>query len=275
MNSYHFLTKRVKELEEKYTGCEWNITKLKEVLFFNDPVLTAGESALIKDISLFKSRLISNTHLAGGCIRRFLLNESIIEGDIDLWFSSDYKHQFISLLVANDWNIIKETNYAYTLKHKKYPFTVQIIKLVYNNTVINSYNMSYNFTKRYRCLPGIDLILDSFDFTVCQFCSDWDLIYTNPISLYDLDNKYLRINLRRKNILTNSRIEKYIKLGYNLHGKFADILLENFKKHGTYIPLRRKIKEEEFKLLFPTTKKQQKELEEYFTTTIRHGSMIR
>ena len=121
--------------------------------------------------------------VAGGALWRTINKEPLVNCDIDVFFKSksqfeEMSRKMNSLPYVN--NVISEnrgkwnTNYQYHVNEGK----------KFNKTV----DIQFVNTNRY---SSIIKLLNSFDFTVCQFGWDGKNIYTGPSSIDDLTKKLI------------------------------------------------------------------------------------
>jgi hypothetical protein len=74
-------------------------------------------------------------------------------------------------------------------------------------------------------------LLDSFDFTICQFAIDGDKVVFPPLALHDLNRKRLVINEVTYGLATMRRFIKYTKQGYFACGGVMTDYLTRIVEH--------------------------------------------
>jgi hypothetical protein len=162
----------------------------------------------------------SSRWIAGGSIRRTIAGISL-DSDIDFFFKdekalSEWEDEAIakgaSLLSKNDKNrtYILPTEIAEGKADKG--FYLPELKL-------QAINFQY--------FGSPEAVIDSFDFTICQFAFDGTHIYMGYWSLYDLARKRLVPHRVTYGVSTIRRIIKYCNQGYTVcSGGLATILEE-------------------------------------------------
>jgi hypothetical protein len=146
-----------------------------------------------------------NVVIAGGCIRDCLFGEKY--NDIDIFgLTKEGLDKFVEL------NLSKVKGY----------------RLVYFNDNLRTYkkgNVKVQIV--YREYETLDSILDSFDFTVCQFMYDGERVLCNPDSLLDVYHKRIVINHIDSLFVLDTfrRVQKYIQRGYSIcNGGIKEIM---------------------------------------------------
>ena len=142
--------------------------------------------------------------------------------DIDFFFQSKqqceswyrtilsipYYHRILSESVSNSYNTTFKYCVPFGTKNK--PFTLQLV--------------SFKFFK------DMENLLDSFDFTACQFGFDGKHLYTGNTSIDDLRNREIIINNISSYPATLHHIKKYTSIGFKLPLSQDRILDECGKK---------------------------------------------
>ena len=135
--------------------------------------------------------------IAGGCIRRLVSNEKPFESDIDFFFANEEQLvSFRNSLLGLKAEVTKESefNIEYKLCLDNKIYKIQAIKIKFYS--------------------NIEEVLNSFDFTICQFAFDGSTLYCGEYSLWDLSRKRLVINKVTYGVSTVRRLLKYTKQGY-------------------------------------------------------------
>ena len=169
---------------------------------FNDFLIRQGPLEEVELLNLFdflpkpsKDRM----WIAGGAIRRAISNQPI-DTDVDYFFKRrskpfDFPEWFES--INHECKIVRETdtNTTYEVRYDgTKTIKVQAIK-------INFYDSPKD-------------LLDSFDFTICQFAYDGEDLYCGDYSLHDLGRKRLVINNISYPVASLRRLIKYTQQGY-------------------------------------------------------------
>jgi hypothetical protein len=157
----------------------WSNTKLKVVL--------ATLPAFNKEV-----------WLAGGAVRRTLINQKL-ESDIDLFFKSkeafdNYLQQLkdkfeVAKEVKNDHNVQLVVRFT-----DKEEWTIQLITVAYYDS--------------------LEKVLDSFDFTICQFGTDGENLVCGDHALWDLARMRLAVHHLVFPAASIRRMIKYTNQGF-------------------------------------------------------------
>lgn len=146
-----------------------------------------------------------NVVIAGGAIR-------------DSLFGDEYSDIDIFGLTKEDLDLFVKLNLS---KGHGY-------KLVYFNDNLRTYRKGkIKVQIIYREYEKLTDIIDSFDFTVCQFMYDGEKVICNPSGLLDVYHKRIVINHLEPLFVFDSlrRVQKYIQKGYTIcNGGIKDIL---------------------------------------------------
>lgn len=146
----------------------------------------------------------SGPWVAGGSIWKAMENLTL-DSDIDLFFKDENQ--------CGEWLKTMRT----------IPYESHVL-----SEKINSYNISmsfhvnrndYNQTVKIQCIyfkyfVDINHLLDSFDFTACQFGFDGTNLYTGETSLEDLKNRQIIFHNVCDNVATGLHLRKYIDRGF-------------------------------------------------------------
>ena len=146
-----------------------------------------------------------NVVIAGGAIRDSLFGDEY--SDIDIFgLTKEGLDLFVKL------NLSKSQGY----------------KMVYFNENLRTYRKGkIKVQIIYREYEKLTDIIDSFDFTVCQFMYDGDKVICNPSGLLDVYHRRIVINHLEPLFVFDSlrRVQKYIQKGYTIcNGGMKDIL---------------------------------------------------
>ena len=136
--------------------------------------------------------------LGGGAIRRTLINQPL-DSDFDFFFRS--KEHFDNWLSnkPKGMGVVKETKHHVqlegTIGDSKLPIVVQGINFQYYP-------------------DGAPTVIDSFDYTITQFCLAGTTLHTTDMALWDLGRRKLSINKITYPVATMRRMLKYTKQGF-------------------------------------------------------------
>lgn len=153
--------------------------------------------------------------LAGGALRRTLLNETIDDSDLDFFFADfDQATLFEDGLIARGaktkYHNDKQTTWIVPAKDDAPPLTVQVIML--------------------RWYDSPDAVVDSFDFTLCQFAFDGVVLTCGEYALWDLGRKRLVPHNITYGVASIRRIIKYTRQGFCICGGGIAGILEQIVK---------------------------------------------
>lgn len=147
--------------------------------------------------------------LAGGAIRR-LIAKSKIDSDFDVFFKSE--DQLLKWLE----------------RIKKQETSVEEIKNEFNTTLqikVNSEIVKLQAI-HFKYYSSPQEIIDSFDYTICQFAVDGNHLVTGDYSLFDLANKRLVLHKMTYGVATLRRLLKYCNQGFTACNGTLKCLLE-------------------------------------------------
>lgn len=145
---------------------------------------------------------------AGGAIRRTLIKHPL-DSDFDFFFrSADHLDEWEAKLPGT-LVLVRETehhkHWKGTLEGSALPVDVQAIKFRFYETAAE--------------------VIDSFDYTITQFCLEGDTLTTTAHALWDLGRKRLAIHKVTYPVATMRRMLKYTKQGYTACGGCMATLL--------------------------------------------------
>ncbi|NJO59838.1 MAG: hypothetical protein HC836_16515 [Richelia sp. RM2_1_2] len=168
---------------------------------------------------------------AGGSVLRLFLGQNLESSDIDVFFSneSDFKHLYD---VMNSIKQSKEDQmsepdttliidpYAFNLLARKKP--------TYKTKFAFTYELSDKKVQliRREMYNNVAELFGDFDFTVCQFATDCELIAYTDLAFEDALAKQLRIVNMQKNSTFTRRFFKYLAYGYTPRPGMASVIQE-------------------------------------------------
>lgn len=146
--------------------------------------------------------------IAGGLVRRAVKGEKSIDSDVDLFFANETQLvEAVAELAASGATKVNETAHTigYSIMFDGKPIPIQLIRIGYYADVV--------------------ALLDTFDFTICQFATDGETLTVGEFSLYDLARKRLALHKLTFGVATMRRLIKYTRQGFTAcGGALADIL---------------------------------------------------
>jgi hypothetical protein len=157
----------------------------------------ARSGASVDDLSPAMALAGDGSWLAGGAVRRVLIGHAL-DSDFDYFFrDADAMASWESRL-PSDKVLIRETEHHKHFRIKfagsDLPREVQGIK--------------------FRWYSSAEEVIDSFDYTITQFCLDGDALVTSPAALWDLGRKRLAIHKVTYPTATMRRMLKYASQGF-------------------------------------------------------------
>lgn len=157
--------------------------------------------------------------ITGGAIRRLISGEKL-DSDVDFFFNT--QEQFdnfckIAQSLAAEPGVEREFNKTFKIK-------------VSEKDIVIVQGIKHKFYK------NIDELLDSFDFTICQFAFDNVFVYTGNMSLVDLYHKKLVTNQITYGVSSMRRALKYTNQGFTMcSGSMKELLEQIAKQNGANI----------------------------------------
>lgn len=166
------------------------------------------ETPLSKILNGLPSLSSAGPWLAGGALRRTLMGKNP-DSDFDIFFrDADQLLSYKSALETLGFRQVKETEHHVQFKGRagdSAEIDVQLIRFAYYTSAAE--------------------VIDSFDYTVCQFAYDGETLTTGEFSLWDLGRKRLAIHKVTFPVSTMRRMIKYTSQGfYACPGAMAEIL---------------------------------------------------
>lgn len=147
--------------------------------------------------------------LAGGALRRTLLRQEP-DSDFDFFFrDADQLSEFTAALDRLGMEKVKETEHHLHFRGRigdsALPIDVQCIRFAF--------------------YPDAQAVIDSFDFTICQFAFDGQDIAFGTYSLWDLGRKRLAVHKVTFPVSSMRRVLKYASQGFKAcNGCLATLL---------------------------------------------------
>lgn len=185
---------RLEDFLARSTEQQWSETVLFKVLGWLPPLSRQGP------------------WLAGGALRRTLLNKEP-ESDFDFFFrDADQLQMFEDRIAASGMAKVRETEHH---KHYRGKFgedpTVRDVQLI-----------------RFAYYASAAAVVDSFDFTICQFAYDGEMLTMGEFSLWDLGRKRLAVHKITFPVSSMRRMLKYGRQGFTVcNGAMTALLRES------------------------------------------------
>lgn len=157
--------------------------------------------------------------LCGGALRRTLLDGKLSESDFDFFFANDkqakdFYDEMIDIGAYVAFRNEKQVTYIVTANMTE---DEEGKKITLPKLKVQAINIS-----RY---PTAEAVLDSFDFTLCQFAFDGEDLICGEYALWDLGRNLLVPHKVSFGTATLRRLIKYTKQGFRIcGGGLSDIL---------------------------------------------------
>lgn len=164
--------------------------------------------------------------LAGGALRRLILGQKF-ESDFDFFFGSKESMDEFYAFIKGDTNFKITKEYCnqnnrtlhVTLTPRKDEIADEALE--FEEAFAKNADMptrpSYDFIFQLITInyySTVETLLDSFDYTICQFATDGENLYLGDTTLFDTVRKKLHINRITYSLATIRRLIKYSKQGF-------------------------------------------------------------
>lgn len=167
------------------------------------------ETTLAKTLTALPSLSATGPWIAGGALRRTLLRQEP-DSDFDFFFKdADQLTAFAAELDTKGFEKVRETehhmHYRGRVGDSALPADVQLIRFAFYADAL--------------------AVIDSFDFTICQFAFDGTLMTAGDYSLWDLGRKRLAVHKVTFPVSSMRRVLKYATQGFKAcNGCLATLL---------------------------------------------------
>jgi hypothetical protein len=179
------------------------------------------------------AHLPQGAYIAGGFMSAVMAGVKNYKGDVDFFFNSSRAFEKLLNLLQDPGSATVYQNYKASIPVTNESFNLshldamsQKFRLVnFEPTdLTDPQRLKYQLVKLFWFDSAIHVI-DSFDFTICQFATDGEYIYYNPRSLIDLNNKEIIFHQKKQPALHGMRrILKYVGKGFNIkQSEYQDI----------------------------------------------------
>ena len=175
--------------------------------------------------------LTTGPWIAGGSIRKLYKGLDWTTGDIDVFFSSKNQYDEWSKIISNisrkdDKNEPSFLNmFSYKRKCAHLEHSTKNAS-TWRLQIPDVCSVNIQLIKSYFSADIIEL-WDTFDFTVCKFASDGNIIIASEDAIQDVENNKLRLSTDLKNRALPLRVIKYFAHGFNVDD---DLLLWAFDR---------------------------------------------
>lgn len=151
---------------------------------------------------------------AGGAVRRTLIQKPL-DSDFDLFFKSQDALNTWKATMPDTLRLLRETehhtHWKGVLPGSDLPVDVQAIRFKFYQTA--------------------EEVIDSFDYTITQFCLDGDALVTTDEALWDLGRRKLAIHKVTYPVATMRRMMKYMSQGFTACAGTMGTLLRETANH--------------------------------------------
>ncbi len=159
---------------------------------------------LLKKLKEWPKVGVGGPWIAGGALRRSLVGGPL-NTDVDYFFADESQRKsFEDSLPALGWKPVRRSESVSTWTKDDEP-KLQCVAIAYYS--------------------GPESVIDSFDFSICQFVTDGIRLWCGEHSLWDLARKRLVLHKLTYGVATMRRLLKYMAQGFTAcGGVMADIL---------------------------------------------------
>lgn len=189
--------------------------------------------------------------VAGGAARKLWYGEDWINGDVDVWFSSqsqfDRANQLLTEFVTQSALSEHHTTAAETFYHAPTQRKVPIHKTA--NAITFNLSLSRISTKdvakiqliNKRWFPSLEDVFQYFDFTVCKFATDGKNLVTQQDAMLHCASRDLVLNRDRTQDIDDpyvlaKRTIKYGFYGFVAERRIMDCLISSRDENGCINP---------------------------------------
>ena len=165
--------------------------------------------------------------LAGGALRRLVQNTEPLDGDMDFFFKDEeqFEEWCKDMERAHDARLIGKTEHNTTYE-VVLPITSSVSQGKDPDGAFNDAEFDVVPAKEvvrvqgihFRYYESVEAVIDSFDFTICQFGFDGIALHAGEYSLWDLARKKLALHKLSFGVSTVRRLLKYQTQGYTACG---------------------------------------------------------
>lgn len=156
--------------------------------------------------------------IAGGAVRRFVAGQPIEGSDIDLFFRDDDAHAVAKECFAKAGKgLVAKTDHT-----DDFLIPVQLPTEDGERETVEI-RVQLVGIDRY---SSVETLLDSFDFTICQFALNGDEVVAAPMATHDLLKRRLSLHKVTYGAATVRRMLKYGSQGFTICGDTCERILE-------------------------------------------------
>lgn len=175
----------------------------------------------LKDKNMWNARLEKiipylpdGAYIAGGFLRAMIAGEDDSNGDIDFFFHTEEAFNKTLDLIRNPSSIPgaeKAFNFYAIPEYED----IKKLRIIDCESLV-SFRPNIQLVRLY-WFDSPEHVIDSFDFTVCQFITDGKTLWYNPSSFDDLKNKVIKQHRETNDAISIlNRVLKYQGKGYNI-----------------------------------------------------------
>lgn len=158
--------------------------------------------------------LPKDAYIAGGFLRAMIAGEDELGGDVDFFFHTEVAFDKTLEMIRNPSSVKdgkKVFNY-YSLPEQE---TIKKLRIV-NAESVAQFRPDLQLVRLF-WFDSPQHVIDSFDFTVCQFATDGTTLWFGPKSFEDIETKTIRWHRETGDgINALNRIIKYQQKGYKI-----------------------------------------------------------
>lgn len=162
--------------------------------------------------------LPKDAFIAGGFLRSMIAGEDELDGDVDFFFKTEDAFEKVLSMIKEPPD--KVFNYYTLPENKVHDF--KKFRIVDCESAAN-FRPNLQLVRLF-WFDGPEHVIDSFDFTVCQFVTDGKTLWFGPKSFEDVQSRTLRWHRETGDaIAALNRIIKYQHKGYKISQELFDI----------------------------------------------------
>lgn len=190
--------------------------------------------------SLYQCDLQHGAWVAGGCVRKSWFDLAWKDQDVDFFFpnmdsfrsfSKSLEEKFDTNSFAVTVDLVNQISSSLkNLLVKRKPH-LDLFSTDNADTWTNSGENPWKVQAIRKEFPrSLTDLFDGFDFTVCQFATDGDVMVATKAALYDCQNGVFSMANGKNDHLSVSRIAKYSAYGFAPSDSIMKQILESFMK---------------------------------------------
>lgn len=190
-----------------------NILKRTDTKYKSMPLSALKEDGMWNNrLSKIIPYIPKGAWLAGGFLRSMIAGEDELSGDIDFFFNSEDSFDKMLELIKHPVSGAEKAFGYYSIPEYE---SVEKLRII-DCTSLVSFRPNIQLVRLF-WFDSPEHVIDSFDFTVCQFATDGETLWFNPQAFEDIKTKTLKQNRETGDaIAILNRVLKYQSKGYKI-----------------------------------------------------------